>query len=167
MALLSLFDGSGFARLVLGEILASLGCPGALVASSFAEIGDDLAEAVARHWAERARLTGEVPHRRLVGDVWNLLRGSPTPLEAFARTLPLGCLVLEIAGSPCQQLTWSGMHQGTQGLRGTYSILFFAGPAVARALQRLKPDARCTSSWRTLRARVLCTGTPSCGRLGA
>jgi hypothetical protein len=46
VALLSLFDGSGLARLVVSEIMAAMRRIGDLVASGFAEIRDDLAEAV-------------------------------------------------------------------------------------------------------------------------
>ena len=38
IALLSLFDGSGMARLALGELLRMLGCPAALVRSDFVAV---------------------------------------------------------------------------------------------------------------------------------
>eukprot|EP00974_Lingulodinium_polyedra_P027115 2616213-Lingulodinium_polyedra.AAC.1 len=53
---------------------------------------------------------------------------------------PWGALVLLIGGSPCQQLTTAGRRQGRQGLAGRDSVLFYAIPAIARAITELRPD---------------------------
>ena len=140
LALVSLFDGTGLARLAVGELLdATQGGP-VLVQSVFAELDDDLATAVETFWERRARMTGCVPHRRIAADVWNLFRGSPCPLELFAQGLPQQANALLVAGSPCQNLTRAGLHAGEQGLCGPASVLYFSVPTVAWALQAMRPD---------------------------
>ena len=140
LALLSLFDGSGLARLAMGELVEALGARQAFVASGFAEWQDERATAVQAYWARRSALTGEVGHRRLCGDVWDLLRGRPTPLETFLGGLPQGCLLLLVAAPPCIQLSTAGRFGGHQGLCGPDSIHFFAVVAIRWAAQRLRPD---------------------------
>ena len=80
-------------------------------------------------------------HRRIVSDVWDLLRSSRPAFEDFAQGLPQQCLVLIVAGSPCQQLSRAGRHAGAQGLCGPASVLFFSALVVAWTLRRLRPDA--------------------------
>ena len=110
------------------------------MSSYFAEFRDDYAQALQTTWEASAGLTGSVPHRRLGADVWDLLRGNPAPIQVFADALPEGCLVLVIAGSPCQQLTWAGPYQGRQGLCGNDSHLFFVVPTLVWVLASLRPD---------------------------
>ena len=143
VALLSLFDGSGLARLAIGELLEALGMRHTLVASGFAEWDTQRAEAVHRYWAGRSAMTGETPHRRLCGDVWDLLRGRPTPLEDFLRSLPAGCMLLIVAGPPCIQLTGAGRYRGWQGLCGPDSVHFFAVPVIHWAARRMRADVTC------------------------
>ena len=140
LALVSLFDGTGLARLAVGELLDATHDGPVLVQSVFAELDDDLATAVETYWETRARLTGCVPHRRIAADVWNLFRGSPCPLELFAQGLPQQANALLVAGSPCQNLTRAGLHAGEQGLCGPASVLYFSVPTVAWALQTMRPD---------------------------
>ena len=56
VALLSLFDGTGMARLGLDDLLRMAGAPQALVCSAFAELDDELATAVERRWQAHAAL---------------------------------------------------------------------------------------------------------------
>ena len=128
IALLSLFDGSGLARLAVEELLRALGLANRLVQAGFAELQDDLAIAVQAYWQRRANLSRGVAYQRLARDVWDLLRGSPSPFEQFVLRLPQWCLVIIIAGSPCQQLSWAGRYQGRQGLCGPDSVLFSSFP---------------------------------------
>ena len=124
LALFSLFDGTGLARLAVGELLAAT-CGGpVLVQSVFAELDNDLAVAVETYWETRARQTGCVAHRRIATDVWNLLRGSPSHLEVFAQGLPQQTSALLVAGSPCPDLTLASRYRGIQGLCGPASVLF-------------------------------------------
>eukprot|EP00969_Alexandrium_andersonii_P127838 5649885-Alexandrium_andersonii.AAC.1 len=53
---------------------------------------------------------------------------------------PLTAVVLVIAGSPCQDLTYAGAARGAVGVRGAQSRLFWVVPAVAMVLQHLRPD---------------------------
>ena len=50
MVLVSLFDGTGIARLALGELLAGIQNGPVLVQSVFVELDDSLAAAVAGYW---------------------------------------------------------------------------------------------------------------------
>ena len=54
--------------------------------------------------------------------------------------LPQGALLLVVAGSPCQQLSTLGAHNGRLGLCGRTSSLFFVIPVVCAILQALRPD---------------------------
>ena len=127
IALLSLFDGSGLARLAVAELLRALGIADRLVQVGFAELQADFV-AVQAYWQRRANLSRGVAYQRLARDVWDLLRGSPSPLEQFVLRLPQWCLLIIIVGSPCQQLSWAGRYQGRQGLCGPDSVLFFVLP---------------------------------------
>ena len=153
VALLSLFDGTGLARIAVDEAIQDCGDI-MLVRSAFRT----LARQVAALWGNgvhsgRAR----VAHTPIACDIWDLCRpehsplgtaaneataqtGSATPLSRFARSLPAGCIAIIVAGSPCQQLTFAGRYRGQQGLCGPDSVLFFAVPTVAWILQELRPD---------------------------
>ena len=158
LALLSLFDGTGFARLAVEEAIAE--CDGAiLVRSAFAEIDVTLGDRVHAHWrARHLSNTSVIPHELLARDVLDLLRPADsgpqpghvaaghgevgqTPLARFAGSLPTRCVVLIVAGSPCQQLTFAGRHQGRQGVCGRESVHYFAVPTIAWHIQQLRPDA--------------------------
>ena len=153
VALLSLFDGAGMARLAVEEALAERRGP-PLVAAAYAEWDRTLGMAVRAAWARRTSATpGLVPYRYIAADVWDLFRcghGGPdapdsnergeTPLEAFADSLPGGATLLVVAGSPCQQLTYGGRYRGAQGLCGPDSVNFFAVPSVAWAMSCWRPD---------------------------
>ena len=77
LALISLFDGTGMARVAVGNLLRVCSRGPVLVQSVFAELDDALARRVEGYWEERARRTGCAPHRRIAADVWGLLRGTP------------------------------------------------------------------------------------------
>eukprot|EP00969_Alexandrium_andersonii_P143767 6357763-Alexandrium_andersonii.AAC.1 len=53
---------------------------------------------------------------------------------------PLNAVVLIVAGSPCQDLTYAGATRGAVGVCGEQSRLFWAVPAAALVLQHLRPD---------------------------
>ena len=78
VALLSLFDGSGFGRVAVADALTFSCRQHCLVASAFAaEYDDTLASAVAAYWQRRSSFTQQPPHTRIAKDVWDLLRGAP------------------------------------------------------------------------------------------
>ena len=85
VCLLSLFDSLGMTRVAVDDLLRDLHHPG-LAHSGFAEADASLATAVERSWITRASRTGVAPHVKLAGDVWDLFRGSPSPLEVFVAT---------------------------------------------------------------------------------
>ena len=157
LALLSLFGGTGLARVAIEEIVRE--SPGVtLVEFAFVEQGEILSgrvEAVWRHHHESGHT--RVPYRAIARDVWDLFRdgrsplgtnmndsetseASVTPLMSFAQSLPEQCVVMISAGSPCHRLTYAGRHRGKQGLCGPDSVLFFAVPAAAWQLQQIRPD---------------------------
>ena len=157
VALLSLFDGTGLARIAVDEAIQDCGgiC---LVQPAFVEHDRTLARRVAAVWnneVSNGRTT--VAHTSIASDMWDLCRAenrplgthandtdvqtSPTtPLGRFAQSLPAGCITIIVAGSPCQQFTYAGRYRGQQGLCGPDSVLFFAVPTVAWILQELRPD---------------------------
>ena len=112
-------------RIALQHLLDYLGVGRRFVKSVFVEMRDDYSAAIESHWDKFARDTGAVPHRRLVRDVWELFRESPSPLRTFAAALPAACLLLVIAGTPCQQLTVAGPLDGRMGLCGRDSHSLF------------------------------------------
>ena len=75
MALLSLFDGTGLARVAIDTVIRHLG-PAALplVSSAFAKLQEGLGRAVQQLWSRQAASTGATAHRYLAGDVWDLFR---------------------------------------------------------------------------------------------
>ena len=99
IALISLFDGLGTARLALQDLLEELGQPGALAWAGFAELDPLLATAVARHWQAGASLGAWLPYHRLAGDVWDLLRPDGGRFEKLCEQLSGGALVLLVGGS--------------------------------------------------------------------
>ena len=140
VALLSLFDGTGMARLGMDDMLRMAGSAGALVYSAFAEIDGVLATAVEAQWRARAACGMGVPHTQIARDVWDLVRGDAGPLRAALRAVPQGALLLLVAGSPCQDLTAAGRYRGRRGIAGPQSVLFYAVPVVARAISEIRPD---------------------------
>ena len=143
LALLSLFDGTGMARVAIERALAQLGSSGpSFIASAFAELQANLASAVHALWAQHARDTNSPPHTCIAHDVWDLFRPRQgrTPLHDFARVLPFGTCVLLIAGPPCQDLTVASRASGTRGLCGDRSCHFYATPLAAWCLQAIRPD---------------------------
>ena len=145
IVLLSLFDGSGIARLGLDDLLRMAEAQYSLVGSFFAEVNDTLARAVEERWRAHAALGLGPPHLRVAADVWDMLRGTAEPLRRVLDAAPRGALLLVIAGSPCQQLTVAGRWRGRQGLAGPDSVNFFAVPAVTGAVRRLRPDLTVTA----------------------
>ena len=94
----------------------------------------ELAEAVERAWSRTSP-----PSVRLAADVWGLVRDASL-LQRVCDGLPAGALLLVIAGSPCQRLTYCGAGGGGLGLCGLDSVAFHVVPVVCYGLQRLRPD---------------------------
>ncbi len=143
LALLSLFDGTGMARVATDQALSQLGTNRpTLAASAFAELQADLASAVQALWGQKARDTGCPPHTCIANDVWDLFRPRQgrTPLHDFAQALPFGTCVLIVAGPPCQDLTAASHASGARGLCGDRSCHFYATPLAAWCLQAIRPD---------------------------
>ena len=146
IALVSLFDGSGLARItvdVLVEALRQHDVNASLHSSIFAEQDGALARAVTRYWSNRASLTRRPRHRQMAGNVWDLLRKNEDtsgqwPLRDFAAGLPPGTIILVVAGSPCQDLTTAGRLQGRRGICGDRSVLIHAVSVVCWMLTQLR-----------------------------
>ena len=126
IALLSLFDGLGTARLAVDEVLRMEGGSVRLVGSWYAEWHAPLRDAVERLWARRHAVTGCRRHEPVANDVWDLLRGDGQRLRGILDTIPESALLLIIGGSPCQQLTTIGTGGGHLGLAGRDSVFFFS-----------------------------------------
>ena len=157
VALLSLFDGMGLARIAIDEAIHDCGRI-TLARSAFVEHDRTLARQVAAVWnSEVSHGRARVPHTPIACDIWDLCRpehsplgatanGNPTqadfitPLSRFAQSVPTGCATIIVAGPPCQQFTFAGRYRGQQGLCGPDLVLFFAVPTVAWILQELRPD---------------------------
>jgi site-specific DNA-cytosine methylase len=116
VALLSLFDGLGTARLAIQDALAELGHPTALAFAGFAELDAVLASAVEEYWAAGARAGGWLPYQRLAADVWDLLRQDGGRFRRLCELLPREALTLLIGGSPCQDVSPMGPGRGRMGL---------------------------------------------------
>ena len=174
LALLSLFGGTGLARVAIEEIVRE--SPGiTLVDSAFAEHDEILSDRVEAVWRRQHQLGHtRVPHRAIARDVWDLFRderfplgtnagineiseASITPLLRFTRPLPERCVVMIVAGPPCQQLTHAGRHRGKQGLCGPDSVLFFAVPQQLGTCSRSGLTCRFTLRWKTLQVCSHCT----------
>eukprot|EP00969_Alexandrium_andersonii_P271218 11987420-Alexandrium_andersonii.AAC.1 len=71
-----------------------------------------LATAVVRWWQQAGRLGPKIQVRRLGSDVWNFFRNDCRLLQTLLETVPVGAVLLVIGGSPCQQFSSLGRHQG-------------------------------------------------------
>ncbi len=100
IALLSLFDGLGTARLALDRALFRLREQGRLAASAFVELDADLSGPVSQLWQEPSLSRG-TPHVHLADDVWDLFRHRMQALHSMINGLRLHTLLLIIGGSPC------------------------------------------------------------------
>jgi site-specific DNA-cytosine methylase len=140
VALLSLFDGLGTARLALQDALEELGQPAELNFAGYRELDSVLASAVEEYWAAGVRAGGWLPYHRLAADVWDLLRHDGGRFQRLCELLPRDALALIVGGSPCQDVSPMGPGRGRAGLCGERSIDFFIFPVLARALSRARPD---------------------------
>ena len=129
---------------------------GQLALAAFVEGDLDLARAVREAWQRRLEegLVGS-PYWHIATHAWDLLRegagvlseqeqvGSGgmggTPIQRYTERLPMGCIVLLLARPSGQQLVFASRHRGAQGLCGPDSVEFFAVPALAWAIQQLRP----------------------------
>eukprot|EP00969_Alexandrium_andersonii_P064243 2829640-Alexandrium_andersonii.AAC.1 len=115
VVLLSLFDGVGTARVALDMALRHYRCTPLLHASWYVECDRGLADRLEGYWVWRADVTGEVPSVPLAYDVWGLFRDGAAPLRRLLEGTPLNSVVLVVAGSPCQDLTYAGSTRGAEG----------------------------------------------------
>ena len=140
LVLLSLFDGIGTARIAVDHALQEEDLQGKFRTSFYVEKDNALAAAVDKYWQERTQQGRGPRHQRLAEDVWDLFRDGMRPLKQVLRAVPIGGLLLVIGGFPCKQLSVAGPLRGRLGLAGQDSPLFFIFPALARAVQELRPD---------------------------
>ena len=150
-ALLSLCGGSGSCRLAFQDLLKHHMRRLVLVASAFAEIDANLAQAVADFWQagggmRQADGSPWPPHQWIAGDVWDLFRPDQrdpdgrTLLQCFADSLPSGTLVVIISGWPCTDLTTLNTWGGWPGLQGPRSWLFFSILLAKTEVEARRPD---------------------------
>eukprot|EP00974_Lingulodinium_polyedra_P064044 6186160-Lingulodinium_polyedra.AAC.1 len=71
MVLLSLFDGTGMARVGVDDLLRTLGAPNILCASFYVEINSTFSRAVERAWQRWDQIGGGMPHVPIADDVWD------------------------------------------------------------------------------------------------
>ena len=131
VALVSLFDGMGTARLALQDALGDRSRT--LCYAGYAEIDQTLAAPVGVLWNGRAGVGLCQPYHFLCADVWDLLRADGERLPRLAAALPREALALVIRGSPCQDLTSIGPRGGRVGLCGDRSVHFSVFPVLAQA----------------------------------
>ena len=67
------------------------------------------------------------------------LQDVPSAWQIFLDSLPPNCLLLLVGGSPCNNLSRAGTHQGMDGLVGRLSWHFFATPLAAWTATRHRP----------------------------
>ena len=141
VSILSLFAGMGTDRLALEGILRQEGMRSRLGPSWFVESDQQLRTAVARHWAAmRAEDPATAPYSPLCEDVWQLLDPSHPACATLARGIPAGALLLVVAGSPCQGLTFGGPTRGRAGVVSTASSPIVAVFAIWHILRVHRPD---------------------------
>ena len=143
IALLSLFTGIGTDRFAMHELLGR--APDlCLVSAASVESDPALAQATEDTWR---RTACEVGLDFLAKDVWDLVQDDGRRLKAFCAGLPIGTIVLVVAGSPCQDLTYAGVADGPgrrirAGLCGRASSAFWAVPLICHRLAAFRPDLR-------------------------
>eukprot|EP00974_Lingulodinium_polyedra_P114666 11103923-Lingulodinium_polyedra.AAC.1 len=81
MVLLSLFDGTGMARVGVDDLPRTLGAPNVLLASFYVEINSTLSGAVERAWRRWGQIGGGLSHVPVADDVWDVLRDGAAPLR--------------------------------------------------------------------------------------
>ena len=100
VALLSVFDGTGMARLGMDDLLRMAGAPQALTNSAFVELNDELAHAVGEQWRARAALGTGIPHSQIARDVWDLVRGGRETTARYASCCTARCPAPHSCGLP-------------------------------------------------------------------
>jgi hypothetical protein len=141
VSILSLFAGMGTDRLALERILRQEGMRDRMGPSWFVESDQQLRTAVGRHWAAtRAADPATAPYSPLCEDVWQLLDASHPACATLARSIPAGALLLIVAGSPCQGLTFGGPTRGRAGVVSTASSPIVAVFAIWHILRSHRPD---------------------------
>ena len=88
VALLSLFDGVGTARLAIDKISRIEGPRLQLIGSWFAEWHAPLHKAVDALWRRRTAVTGCRRHEAVANDVWDLLRDDGQRLRCLVDLMP-------------------------------------------------------------------------------
>ena len=137
VVLLSLFDVFGIAYHALIDLLAEHGLLDSIARAWFVELCPVLAAATAGYWDRKAAERGVPPCKRAGFDVCNLLRNGAADPRRICNEIPVGALVIIIAGSPCIDMTKFSEGDGALGLCGPYSFNCFAVPLIGWTMQNI------------------------------
>ena len=132
VVVVSLLAGIGTARLAGGDLMNMLGRSGDFHASTLVGIAREMANRVADPWSRDSGPRGDRGPVRavLAADIWDLfmrkrepgpggaMQTVPSAWKRFLDSLPPNCLLRLVGGSPCNNLSRAGAHQGLDGARG-------------------------------------------------
>ena len=115
------------------------------------EIDTSLAGAVSGYWytPEARHADGGSTRSVLAHDAWDLYvirQDGTNRWTDYPDSLPSGCLVLDVGGSPRNNLSRAGAHQRVDGLAGRLSYHFFAIPLAVNQARRRRTDIRTASA---------------------
>ena len=131
----------GTDRLAMERILRQAGQRDRMGPSWFIESDPPLRTAVSQHWARMQE--GDpttAPYSPLCEDVWQLLQPAHPAVETLVRSIPARALLLIVAGSPCQGLTYGGPTCGRAGVVSTASSPIVAVFAIWHIIRSHRPD---------------------------
>ena len=137
--LCSLFDGLGCARIGIDRYLRHFQCEHLFKGAIAAELDFTALTAMLSHFGRDAK-NSKAPFPLVFRDVWHILGSELLILANLLAQIPFSAVIVLVAGSPCQNLTFAGAFQGALGLTGSASSNFFVIPLLLFAIQQLRPD---------------------------
>ena len=131
----------GTDRTAMERILRQEGRRDRMGPSWFVESDPPLRAAVSQYWAgAQAADPTTAPYTPLCEDVWQLLDPTHPAIDTLVRGIPAHALLLVVAGSPCQGLTYGGPTRGRAGVASTASSPMVAVFAIWHILRSHRPD---------------------------